>query len=187
MRREDVTTADQLLALRDPPYRHELVRGELRTMSPAGYWHGAVITRLSDALGPWVRAHGLGETFGAETGFVLTRHPDTVLAPDLAFVANERLPRAWTRGYFEGPPDLAVEARSPDDGDRAVATKVARWLRHGTRAVWVVDPVARTVHVHERDGRTAVHAESETLTGGGARSRSAVGREQRADRDAKAR
>jgi hypothetical protein len=33
---------------------------------------------------PYVLAHGLGEIFGAETGLLLAREPDTARGPDLA-------------------------------------------------------------------------------------------------------
>ncbi|HEX5052951.1 MAG TPA: Uma2 family endonuclease [Planctomycetota bacterium] len=143
-----ITTAEELLSLREPGVRHELVHGELRRMSPAGSLHGVVVGRLATFLGGHVYERHLGETFGAETGFVLTRNPDTVRAPDVAFVERARLPREYPIGYFPGPPDLAVEVHSPGDTSGEVQAKVRFWLEHGVRSVWVVDPNARRVSVH---------------------------------------
>lgn len=93
--------------------------------------------------------------FGAETGFRLERDPDTVLAPDVAFVAAARLPRnGIPRGYPELVPDLVVEVTSPDDSASEVKAKVAAWLEYGTREAWVADPDARTLVIHGAEGRT---------------------------------
>ncbi len=159
----NVTTADQLLALRDPPWRHELWRGELKRMSPAGHDHGDVALRLGAAIANHVRSRKLGRTYAAETGFVLARNPDTVLAPDVAFVRTERLPPKGSPGFFPGAPDLAVEVMSPDDARRKVATKVAAWLEHGTREVWVVDPKRRTLTVHTAHSAPFTLAHDATL------------------------
>lgn len=160
-----VTTAEQLLTLHEPGCRHELVRGEVRRMSPAGHWHGAIAARIAALLDTFLRKHELGLAFGAETGFVLARDPDTVRAPDAAFVRAERvLPPG--PGYFAGPPDLAVEVISPTDTFSEVHAKALAWLDHGARAVWLVDPTAHTVTVlHARDS-VRVLAETDELSGG---------------------
>jgi Uma2 family endonuclease len=143
------TTADDLLALpRGQGVRHELVRGELRTMSPAGWWHGAVAAALIEHLRAHARAFDLGVVFGCETGFVLARKPDTVRAPDAAFVAWDRIPAAPAPGFFDGPPDLAAEVVSPGDAAARLDGKCADWLAAGVRVLWIVDPLARTVAVH---------------------------------------
>lgn len=156
MSRPATITAEALLDLREPGFRHELVRGELRRMSPAGYWHGAIVGTVAEIVGAHVREHRLGIAFGAETGFLLARDPDTVRAPDLAFVRSDRLPAAPSRGYFPGPPDLAVEVASPGDTFTEVHEKALCWLEHGAQRVWVVDPVARRVTLYRshRDVRT---------------------------------
>jgi len=106
-------TADELLRLPDDGYRYELVRGELRKMSPAGSRHGVVAAAIIGSLAPFVREHSLGKVFTSETGFLIQRDPDTVRAPDCAFVQTERF--IDTPGYFPGAPDLAVEVISPGD------------------------------------------------------------------------
>lgn len=143
-------TAEELLQIDDSDHRFELVRGELRRMSAAGYMHGVVIGRLNAWLAPWVRDHRLGHVCGAETGFMLERSPDTVRAPDVAFVSAARHVNATA--FFPGPPDLAVEVVSPSDTFSRVQEKALSWLESGTKAVWVVDPAARAVTVYQPDG-----------------------------------
>jgi Uma2 family endonuclease len=139
-------TADELLRMPDDGMRHELVEGELITMSPAGSRHGIIAARIARHLGNYVEKHNLGEVFAAETGFVLRRGPDTVRAPDVGFVQNERL--VDTPKYFPGAPDFAVEVLSPDDRASEVEAKVRMWLKFGARAVVVVDPEKQTATVN---------------------------------------
>jgi Uma2 family endonuclease len=118
-------------------------------MSPGGGEHGSVASRFHLSLGPHVIAHRLGETFIAETGFLLATDPDTVRAPDVAFVRRERVEAAGrVRGYWPGAPDLALEVISPNDLYTEVDEKVAEWLEHGTRLVLVANPRRRTVAEH---------------------------------------
>ena len=165
----EIRTADQLLRAQDVG-RCELVRGEFRALNPASSEHGRVAMNLGSLLTQFVRAESLGTMFAAETGFWIARDPDTVCAPDAAFVRSSRSPGP-SRGYYEGPPDLAVEVRSPDDRSGGVfeetsdwvREKTAEWLESGVVVVWNVDPIARTVTVHERDSRTVQLGESDLL------------------------
>lgn len=142
-------TAAQLLYLPDDGNRHELVRGELRQMPPAGSEHGHLALRIASRLERHVEAHALGRTYAAETGFKLASNPDTVRAPDAAFVSRERVEAAGrVEGYWPGAPDLAVEVISPGDTHSEVTEKALDWLEAGCRAVWVVDPRRRTVTVY---------------------------------------
>jgi Uma2 family endonuclease len=141
-------TAEQLLELPDDGYRHELVQGELQTMAPAGGQHGQIALTIGGLVWNHVRQHSLGRCYAAETGFVLRRDPDTVRAPDLAFVASARLSGGPSSGFLDEVPDLVVEVVSPSDRASDVTEKALTWLDHGVRLVWVIDPRARLVTVH---------------------------------------
>ncbi len=142
-------TAEELLRLPDDGQRHELIAGELRTMAPGGAEHGELAAESAITLGQYIRTHKLGRVFGAETGFLLATDPDTVRAPDFAFVSRERAAAVGrVAGYWPGAPDLAIEVVSPNDLYTEVAEKVATWLAHGTRMVIVLDPRRRAVAVH---------------------------------------
>lgn len=118
-------------------------------MPPTGLEHSDHQSVLDTSLGYFVRKNRLGRVFVGDPGFLLTSNPDTVRAPDLAFVRRERLsePRG-PRGYFRGAPDLAVEVISPNDLYTEVDEKVAEWLEHGAQLVFVVNPRRQTVAVH---------------------------------------
>jgi len=142
-------TADELFRLPDDGLRHELVRGELRTMAPTGWEHGCETGKMTASLVPFVREHQLGPGATGEPGFRLATDPDTVRAPDVAFVRRDRLPAGEAaRGYFRGAPDLAVEVISPNDLYTEVDEKVSEWLDHGTQLVFVVNPRRQTVAAH---------------------------------------
>ncbi len=142
-------TAEELERLPRDGSRHELVRGELHSMPPTGFEHGGTTGRFYVSLATYVWANQLGEVVVGEPGFRLTVDPDTVRAPDIAFVRRERLVATTrTRGYWPGAPDLAVEVISPNDRYTDVDDKVADWLQHGVRLVFVVNPRRRTVAVH---------------------------------------
>lgn len=161
-----IITAEDLLKMPRGRVRYELVRGELLSMSPAGSEHGAIALRISILLDRFVTANGLGLTFVAETGFLLGRDPDTVRAPDFAFVRRERIPASGLpQGYWPGAPDLAVEVVSPGDTARDINEKIAEWLHAGSQAVWVVEPRARTVTIHVAGGQMVTVGSNETLDG----------------------
>lgn len=158
-------TAEDLERVNLPNKRTELVRGTLIVREPAGFGHGKVAMRIGSALHAYVDRQGLGEVFAAETGFTLFRGPDTVRAPDVAFVSNERLPERSPRGFAELAPDLVVEVLSPGDGAGEVAEKIDDWLRAGCRLVWVVDPERRRARVHRANGSVHPLSQDDDLDG----------------------
>src|ERR1051325_10621586 len=127
-------TADELLVM--PPYdengnqcRFELIRGELKVMSLAKPLHGVICARLTTKLGGFIEEHDLGETFGAETGFLVERDPDSVLGADAAFISHERLNTVENfEKYFPFAPDLAVEVLSPSNTRREMEEKIAMYF-----------------------------------------------------------
>ena len=142
-------TADELLMLPDDGKRYELIEGVLNEMSPAGAAHGFVASNANGILRQFAHARGLGSVFAAETGFVLSTDPDTVRAPDAAFVAAERLPAGdLPAGYLRLAPDLVAEVVSPSDAAPELKSKVCTWLDAGCRLVWVVYPATRSVTVY---------------------------------------
>jgi Uma2 family endonuclease len=161
-----ITTAEELLAASSSLGRCELVRGELRILSPAGGKHGRITGRLHSLMGYYVMTHGLGEVHSAETGFILERKPDTVRAPDIAFISKARAAQADTKGFIPIAPDLVVETLSPDDRASEVSAKIQWWLEHGVREAWVVDGHNQSVTVHRPDGAIRRYGLDETIEGG---------------------
>ncbi len=162
-----VTAEDLFLMMHDDAgKRYELVRGELQEMPPAGGYHGNVAFTIASIIGSHIRGKDLGEGFTAETGFVTGRAPDSVRAPDVAFVSKERLAGGRAPdGFVQTAPDLAVEVVSPSDSASAIHEKVREYFDAGTRLVWVVYPAARSVTVHRSSGDSRTLGEGDNLDG----------------------
>ena len=161
-----VHTAEDSERLSAQGYRHELVRGKLRTMAPPGGPHGRSTSRLSFYVMQITISQDLGETFAAETGFLVGRNPDTVLAPDFAFVLKERLPNPLPKSYVPVVPDIVLETRSPNDTRQEVADKVVQWLELGVQLVWDLNPQTRILTVHRPSQPPRILGENDTLDGG---------------------
>lgn len=145
--------------------RSELVRGVLHVCEPPGGHHGHLAARLALRLGAHVEQQGLG-TVLVEAGFVLSRRPDTVRAPDVSFVSRARLdPERVPDAFLPFAPDLAVEIISPVDRWTAVEGKVREYLDAGSSLVWIVDPSGRRVVVHHPDRPIQVLSDTEGLVG----------------------
>ena len=159
-------TADELLRLPADHRRHELVAGFMVTEPPASFRHGDIAAELFRRLIEFVRTEDLGRVVSTETGFLLAPDPDTVRAPDVAFVSKSKIERAGAfRGFFPGPPDLAVEVVSPSERPADVHAKVGDYLAAGCCLVWVVDASRRQVRVHRSLLRPSILDETDTLEG----------------------
>ena len=143
---EKIWTAQDLLALADDENRYELVRGRLTMMTPASTRHGKFAARLVGALVSYIEKHSLGEVYTAEPGFELESDPQTIRAPDVAFVRQERIPpEGEPEGFWAIAPDLVIEIISPSETAKMVHEKVADYLRAGTQLLWLIYPASQTV------------------------------------------
>lgn len=160
-----LVTADDLAGMMPEDGHVELVKGIMIRMSPTGRIHGRIVNNIAGPLWFFVKQNRLGETYGAETGFILSRDPDTVRAPDVAFVSTERLQQQGEEGFLDGAPDLAVEVISPSETRRAVEEKVLDYLQAGARLIWLVQPETRTVTVYRSLHDIRVLTAGEALDG----------------------
>ena len=158
-------TAAELWEMPDNGRFHELVRGKLLVMTPAGFEHGWIVLELGATLRDFIRQNKLGLAVSGDVGFVLARNPDTVLGPDIAFVRQERIAKSGIpTKYFEGPPDLAIEVVSPHDRFNDVDAKAQDYVAAGAALVWVVNPRWRNVTIYQADRTVRIVAGSEELT-----------------------
>jgi Uma2 family endonuclease len=158
-------TAEQLLALDLPNTSTELVRGRLIVREPPNTYHGLLQSRLNLLVASFVHEHRLGAVFGQDTGFKIATDPDTVRAPDLAFVRQDRVALIGRRGYAALAPDLVAEILSPDDRPGEVLTKVGELLGAGVSLVWVIDPDRKVASAYRSDGTVTTVPENGDLDG----------------------
>ena len=158
-------TADELPRIQPSDKRVELVRGVMVVREPPGYRHGSIVARITYLLMRQVEPRSLGLVLAGDPGFLVASDPDTVRAPDVAFIRRDRLPDPPPRAFAAMAPDLAVEVLSPDDRPGEVLAKVADWLNAGSRLVWVVDPERRVARVYRHDGTETLLAPGDALDG----------------------
>ena len=140
---------------------YEYVKGELVPMAPTSMEHGEISTNVAWYLQSHVRENQLGRIYTSDTAF---RVGERVLVPDVAFVSTARLPEDRSKGS-PVPPELAVEVVSPTDVHSRVAHKAFAYLDAGTRLVWVLDPVTKTVTVYRSETDITLLTRNDTLTG----------------------
>ena len=166
MSTKTLLTSEDLWKIVADGSRYELSQGELVPMTPIGIQHGAVVGNLMLLLGTHVKKNRLG-IVGPEIGFRLARDPDTVRAPDVAFIPNDRLPKeGLPKKFADFPPDLAVEVLSPEDTASEVNRKVEEYLNAGVRLVWVVDPAMQRVTVYRSLQDVKVLTTEQPIDGG---------------------
>jgi Uma2 family endonuclease len=163
---QQLITAEEFARMPEPAdgSRQELVRGVIVTRPPPRGPHGVCCSKLNRLIGNFVEANRLGNTTCNDTGWITERGPDTVRGPDVAFWSYQRA-EAVPEGYYEVPPDLAVEVVSPSDTHTAVQEKVRHYLKHGARMVWVVDPELRILTVYRKQTESRTLEETDTLSG----------------------
>jgi Uma2 family endonuclease len=159
-------TADDLWNMPHHGGRNELVKGELRPMSPAGGEHGAVIMYIAVPMGYYAEERDQGIVLASDTGFIVRRNPDTVRAADAAFVRKDRIPPGGLPVQFiPFAPDLAVEVMSPWDTMPELEEKVQDWLAAGTKLVWLVLPKRRVIKVYRSPADVTILTEKDELDG----------------------
>jgi Uma2 family endonuclease len=146
----------------DAPY--ELIRGDLYEMAPTKFVHMAVAGVFSTKLGVYGAQTLPGRVLVGEGGFYLEMSPDSLIAPDVAFIRAER----WSlqkdqQDWGRVPPDVAVEVKSPTNTRKEIARKVEVYLGSGVALVLVADTDRKTISAHTKDGRVRVYRVGEDL------------------------
>jgi Uma2 family endonuclease len=165
MSTKTLLTSDDLWRIVSDGSRYELSKGELLPMTPVGVRHALVVNNVGRLLGEYVKKNGLG-IVGPEIGFRLHRNPDTLRAPDLAFIARARYePRGIPEKFADFPPDLVVEVLSPEDGMSEMLRKVEEYLAASVSLIWIIDPATETVTVYRSLVDVQVLTASQELSG----------------------
>jgi len=166
--------------------RHELVRGEVRTMPPSKGDHGFIEFAVLAVIDRYLEARAVSLGWDATTGdqaerdalvgrvgsgdvglrFAVPDDPGQIRGADGVYVAPDQVTGiAWAEGeYFPGVPALVIEVVSQTDRADHIAEKVQDYLAGGARRVWVLYPRQRAIHVHDADYPTRVVRGTDNLT-----------------------
>ena len=160
-----ISTAEQLAAMPSDGNRYELIEGTVRMMSPAGFDHGDVAMKIGASLFQHVKTNSLGKVCAAETGFRIATNPDTVRAPDAAFVSQARLDACSDdkSAFLPLAPDLVVEVVSPNDVFAEVEAKASQWLNAGSKTVIVANPADQTLRVYRSADKIEILRSGQTF------------------------
>ena len=144
-----VWTEEELQALPEDGFIHEVVEGEL-VMSPKNsFEHENIVGRLFAAMHAFNRQHRLGVVRGSSTGYWMQNR--NCRAPDISFIPRARLEKLGfkpcSRQFFPGAPDLAVEVLSPNNSRAEIQARLRDFFTSGTQLAWVVDPKTQSVEV----------------------------------------
>jgi Uma2 family endonuclease len=161
-------TANDLAHVPDDGNRYILVNGELFRLSPNNYRHAQIMFWIGWHFLNYADSHG-GEVSDADSGFTLHVDPDTVLAPDVAYIRPERVPPDCAKDeYSDVAPDIAVEIVSPSERPGLQRRKIAEYLAAGVRLVVYVHPRSHTIAVYRPDGTRVELGEDDVFDGGDA-------------------
>ncbi len=129
----------------DDDRRYELIEGELLLTPAPTSTHQHFITQFGAEIAIYVRNEGLGRTYDAPFDVILAE--DTVVQPDLTFVASERVDEVIDEQGAKGAPDLVVEVLSPSTERRDRIAKRRIYAEKGVEWLIIVDPRPRVVEV----------------------------------------
>jgi Uma2 family endonuclease len=126
----------------DDGKRYELIGGELIVVPSPKPKHQKIANRFFAALDRFVLINNLGEV----NGDVDVHLGDMVVAPDVFFIAKDRL-NIIGELNIQGAPDLVVEILSPSTVVHDKKKKSQIYLEHGVKEYWLVDPDLQLVEV----------------------------------------
>lgn len=161
-------TLKEFLTLPETEPASEYFCGEVTQKPMPDNAHALIQWFLVEMLAPFLRQTRLGRG-GTEWRCVFgPRGQRQGFVPDLVYVSAARMPKgsAVRHRYLSTAPDLAVEILSRGQPDERFEKKIAFYLQHGVRLVWIVDPRARTVVVLAPGREPRTLTAGDTLDGG---------------------
>ena len=126
--------------------RYELIAGVLVEMPMPGGVHGWLAAKFGSHFYAYVEANGLGIVTG-RAGYHPPYDRQTLLIPDVAFIAHARAPHPFPERFIPAMPDLAVEIKSPSESMPQMRRKARIYLENGSRLLWLVLPDKQAVEV----------------------------------------
>lgn len=132
----------------------EILDGELVVSPRLAPPHARSSTAIAMEMSPFDRRAGDPNGPG---GWWILFEPELhlghqVIVPDLAGWRRERMPRLPETAWFELASDWVCEVLSPRTARHDRMQKMRIYGENDVRHLWLVDPIAQTVEVFERDG-----------------------------------
>ena len=142
-----MTTDDYLYDTDESNQPRELSYGILREPPSPFFNHQSIVLRVAGLWTDHVEPRQLGQVAVAPLDVVLDRERALVVQPDVLFIAADRA--SIIRDQVWGPPDLVAEVLSIGTEARDRNEKLSWYRQYGVRECWLVDPITRTVAIHD--------------------------------------
>ena len=120
----------------------DLIDGVIYMASPESLEGNELVFWVARLVGDFVDEKESGKVYIERVAFRLGLHQSP--EPDIAFVHKDRL-HLCQYGYFDGPPDLAMEFVSPESVERDYEKKRKQYQTAGVREYWIVDEATQEV------------------------------------------
>ena len=159
-------TLAEVHRLPDDGNKYELVGGELFVTPPPSDAHETIAALLTEILGPYVRAPGLGHVYRPRA---VMRFSGSEVEPDLMVRASHPNAKGKDKDWNSAPiPILVVEILSEFTRRRDGHEKRDLYMDAGVAEYWIVDPFERTIAAAGRGKVDRLEANQVTWSPGGA-------------------
>lgn len=142
----------------------EFISGEIYEV-PSNPYVSVVAGLILTFINIYLMENRIGYVSGADGGYKIGGER---FAPDVAFTSFAKQEQPDKKGYNTNPPDLAVEVISNPSSKTELTQlrrKITSYLAGGV-IVWIIDPDAKTLEVHQPGEKPQVHDENSTVEGG---------------------
>jgi len=142
----------------DDENRYELIDGVAYMMSAPSTAHQSILGEFYRQLANFLVGKSC-KVFLSPYDVCLTGlgdEDDTVVQPDILVVCDDS---KIDKKRCNGAPDMVIEILSPSTSKRDLFIKLEKYENAGVREYWIVDPDAKSVHVHLlENGRYVVNS-----------------------------
>lgn len=139
-------TIEDIFALPDGE-RAELIDGRMYRMESPARVHQKLLGELYYLIKSYIREHkGDCEVYLAPFAVFINRDKYNYVEPDIVVVCN---PEKLDDKGCQGAPDWVIEIVSPGSRKMDCSIKLFKYRTTGVREYWIVDPLKKTVVVHD--------------------------------------
>lgn len=149
--KKQVYTYDDIYRL--PEGGYEIIDGERRDITPAGFEHGNIEGKLYELLTRHLK--GKGHVAVGEVGILISKNPLRLRAADVVYISKEKAPER-PKGMLETPPDLVIEIISESNTAWEMMGKVKDYLSIGVERVALIDPLTQTISLYQKGRKEAL-------------------------------
>ena len=153
MKQDMIYTTDYIEGLPEGE-RAELIDGHIYNMGTPARIHQKLVMELSTIINNYIKSpKGLCEVYPAPFAVYLNQDNKTYVEPDISVICDKS--KLNDKGCF-GSPDWIIEIVSPSSVRMDYFIKLLKYPTAGVREYWIVDPIKKTITVHDFEGETTV-------------------------------